>query len=100
MPVRVKGVDAPEIRGKCEEEKRQARQAKEFSRRLLLQTETVELRRIERGKYFRLLADVYVDGESLAEQLINHGLARPYQEGKELAGVSSPRPPQGALLTP
>ncbi|WP_027858456.1 thermonuclease family protein [Marinobacterium jannaschii] len=82
MPVRVKGIDAPEIRGKCEDEKRRAREARNYTRQLLESAEVVELRSIERGKYFRLLADVYTDGESLAEKLIGEVLARPYDGGK------------------
>jgi endonuclease YncB( thermonuclease family) len=33
------------------------------------------LKNIKRGKYFRLIADVYVDGVSLGEQLIKQGHA-------------------------
>jgi endonuclease YncB( thermonuclease family) len=33
--------------------------------------------------YFRLLAEVWVDGESLGESLIDAGYARPYAGGKK-----------------
>lgn len=39
------------------------------------------LKNIKRGKYFRLLADVYVDGVNLGDQLIKHAHAVRY-EGK------------------
>lgn len=84
IPVRVKGVDAPEIRGKCESEKIAARKAKQFTVEALISAKTVELRNIERGKYFRILADVYTDGKSLAEGLIKSGHARVYDGGKRL----------------
>lgn len=70
VPIRVNGIDTPEIRGKCQTEKVLARKAK-----------TIELRNIQRGKYFRLVADVYADGKSLADKLMNRNLAIPYGGG-------------------
>ena len=84
IPVRVNGVDAPEIRGKCESEKLAAQKAKQFTEEILLSAKVVELRNIKRGKYFRIIADVYVDGKSLTEELIKSGHARPYHGGKRL----------------
>ncbi len=81
VPIRVNGVDAPEIRGKCESEKKDARKAKQFTVNLLRSAQMVELKNMRRGKYFRILADVYVDGEALSEKLISAGLARPYNGG-------------------
>ena len=82
MSVRVLGVDAPEIRGKCELEKKAARRAKQFTVQKLLSAKKIELRDIQRGKYFRLLANVYVDGKSLAQALIREKHARKYDGGK------------------
>jgi len=84
VPVRVLGIDAPEIRGKCEEEKVKAREAKQFTVQALRSAKTIELRNIQRGKYFRILADVYIDGKSLAEGLIKAGHARVYDGGKRM----------------
>lgn len=81
MSIRVNGVDAAEIRGKCESEKLQAKAARDFTRQLLSSSQSIELRDIKRGKYFRLIADVYVDGESLTNKLITSGYARPYDGG-------------------
>jgi micrococcal nuclease len=81
IPIRVLGVDAPEIRGKCQAEKIAARKAKQFTVALLRGGQVIELRNIQRGKYFRLLADVFVDGQSLATQLIGAGHARAYDGG-------------------
>lgn len=66
ISIRVNGVDAPEIRGKCPEEKKMARDAKQFTVSQLRSAKKIELRNIRRGKYFRVLADVYVDGKNLA----------------------------------
>ena len=77
--VRVRGVDSPEIRNsKCKQEKILARKARSFTARLLWTAQKIELRAIERGKYFRLLADVVFDGQDLAAALIESGHGRPY----------------------
>lgn len=82
IPIRVNGVDAPEIRGRCESEKKGARLAKQFTVAQLRNASTIELRNMQRGKYFRILADVYVDGKNLTELLIKANHARPYTGGK------------------
>jgi endonuclease YncB( thermonuclease family) len=37
---------------------------------------------MKRGKYFRIVAFVYIDGKSLGDELLKHGLAIKY-EGKK-----------------
>lgn len=81
VPIRVAGIDAPELRGKCKEEVTLARQAKQRTVALLRSARHVELRNMQRGKYFRIVADVYVDGQSLGRLLVEDGLARPYDGG-------------------
>lgn len=83
VPVRVKGIDAPELRGKCAAEIGAARQAKQVAVSLIREAKVIELRSIERGKYFRVLADVHLDGVSLGQELMRKGLARPYDGGKK-----------------
>ena len=51
-------------------------QAKEFVKRALASAETVRLENIKRGQSFSLIADVIVDSNSLADLLIERGLAR------------------------
>ncbi|CAA0082718.1 thermonuclease family protein [Zhongshania aliphaticivorans] len=84
MPVRIKGIDTPELRGKCQLEKDAARAAKQFSVRRLREGRVIELRSIERDKYFRLLAEVWIDGVSLGDQLINNGFAVSYDGGTKV----------------
>ena len=80
MPVRVRGIDCPEIRSSCDAERALARQARDFAEDLLLRAERVDLIDIERGKYFRIVADVLMDGDDLALLLIDAGLAVPYEQ--------------------
>ena len=81
--VRVNGIDTPEIRGKCDKEKYDAKQAKEMVADILKDAEQIVLRNMERGKYFRIAADVIVDGENLGDVLIEAGMAVRYDGGKK-----------------
>lgn len=79
IPVRIKDIDTPELRGKCQAEKNLARKAKQHTVRLIRNAKRIELYNIERGKYFRVIADVSVDGQDLGESLIRNKLAVKYE---------------------
>lgn len=83
IPIRVNGIDTPEMRGGCKAEIEQARQAKKEAVAMIRAAKVVELRNIQRGKYFRIVADVYLDEKSLGDTLIGKGLALPYDGGKK-----------------
>lgn len=78
--IRINGIDAPELRSKCETEKIKARASKQALIRLL--TSNVELRNIKYGKWAgRVVADVFIDGENIADIMVDLGYARRY-DGK------------------
>lgn len=79
MSIRINGIDTPELRGKCEAEKQLARKAKQFTVEYLRAAKNITLKSIKRGKYFRLIADVYIDGVSLGELLIRYKHAVKYK---------------------
>ncbi len=83
MMVRVRGIDTPELRGKCQLEKDKARTAKRLVRAELRRAKKINLKRVGRGKYFRFIADVEYDGKNLAAVLIKNGLAVEYHGGKK-----------------
>jgi micrococcal nuclease len=83
ISVRVNGVDTPEIRGDCEKEKYDAIQAKEMVADILKNAEQITLKNMKRGKYFRIAADIYIDGENLSEVLVGVGMAIRYDGGKK-----------------
>ena len=85
IDIRVSGIDTPEINGKSATERTLAQKAKAEAKNMLTSGKIVELRNMRRDKYFRILAEVYVDGESLAQRLINKGLAVPYDGGKKIS---------------
>ena len=81
VPVRVRGVDCPEIEGKSAKEKALAQEAKAFTKAFLSQ-KPITLTDCGRDKYFRLLCGVTnAGGQDLAEELIRHGLGYAYEGG-------------------
>ena len=48
---------------------------------ILKDAERINLKNMERGKYFRIVADVYADGENIADILIESGMAVRYDGG-------------------
>lgn len=83
IPVRIDGVDTPEINGDCPVEKELAQKAKQFTITFLQTDKRIYLRKMKRDKYFRILADVTVGTKSLSQELIASGLAKPYAGGKK-----------------
>jgi len=81
ISIRVLGVDAPEIKTKNLCEKKKAKEAQKIVETLLKKAERIDLENVTRGKYFRIVADVVIDGESLTRYLINNSLAYAYDGG-------------------
>ncbi|MBH0010808.1 thermonuclease family protein [Pseudoalteromonas sp. NZS100_1] len=81
ISIRVAGVGTPEMRGKRKQEKDLARQAKQVTVEALRSAKVIELRNTKRGKYFRIVADVYVDDKNLTDILISSGLGVVYESG-------------------
>ncbi|MGF1698756.1 thermonuclease family protein [Photobacterium makurazakiensis] len=84
IPIRVAGIDTPEIRGKCKKEKKLAQQAKQFTVSAIRKSQNIELHNVKRGKYFRIIADVKLNGYDLGHALIEKGFAVPYDGGKKI----------------
>lgn len=72
--VRIYGIDTRELNDG-------GASSKEFAITLLPPGKRITLRNIRRGKYFRIVADVIVDGQSVSEILLEKGLAYPYYGG-------------------
>jgi len=79
--VRIRGIDTPELRGKCAAERERAIAARERLRALLA-AGPVQLFHVEPDKYSgRVDASVLVNDREIAQILISEGLARPYTGG-------------------
>jgi micrococcal nuclease len=87
LSVRLTGIDAPEIKGKSEEEKEIAKQARDFVSNLIL-NKYVRLENVESEKYGRILADVYIGDVHLNDLLIKERYAVKYGGGTKLRPTS------------
>ena len=83
IPIRLNGVDTPEIQGKCQYEKDLALKARDCVRNKLANAKEIKLTKLQRGKYFRVVADVMIDGVSLEQELLQNKLAYNYTGGKK-----------------
>lgn len=87
LGVRIVGIDTPEMRSKCKtrvqkaNEKKLALDAKDSLTSKLQNAKVIELTDLQRDKYFRLLAEVKVDGNNVSEALIAEGYAVAYDGG-------------------
>ncbi len=81
ISIRVSGIDTPEIRTKNKCEKEKAKIAKLWVKKVLSNAKRIDLHNIQRGKYFRIVADVYIDGVNLTEILLDKGMGYPYDGG-------------------
>ena len=85
--VRLNGLDAPEIKGKTEEEKSAAITVRNTLSNLILH-KTVTLKNIENEKYGRILADVYLDDLHINKWLLDNRYAVKYDGGTKVTPVS------------
>lgn len=81
MPIRVARIDTPEMKGDCALEKQKAGLAKRYLTLHLEKAKVVELKNLQRGKYFRLVAEVVADGVNVSDAMLESGMARPYDGG-------------------
>jgi len=80
--IRPIGFDTPEMRGVSDAEKQKAKEAQVYLESILKNSEKISLLNVRRDDvYFRIVADVYVDGFSLSQIMIDSGHALPY-DGK------------------
>lgn len=82
IPIRIKGIDTPEMNDKSERVRALAVSSKEFLQSKISNS-TLQINNIERDKYFRISADVYADGINVGHLLLKEGLAKPYDGGKK-----------------
>ncbi len=83
--IRVAKIDTPELDSKaqCEQERLLAIKAKDFTNDLITKAKKVRFKPLGYEKYGRILADVTIDGESLADALIKAKLAVYYENNRQ-----------------
>jgi micrococcal nuclease len=83
VSVRLRGIDTPERRSRCDGERRAANQARRELERLVSNAPTVNLINVSGGKYYgRVLADLKAGARDVAAAMLQSGLATPYKGGK------------------
>ena len=80
FPVRLAGIDSPEIKGKSAEEITLAKYSRDALHELIF-GKTVKLQNVSTEKYGRLLADVYIDGIHVNQWMLDRKYAIPYDGG-------------------
>lgn len=83
IDIRISGIDTPEMRGSCQSEIDLARKAKQYLIDRLRPATTIELRSLGRDKYFRIDAQLWINGVNISDEMIKNGLARAYSGGKK-----------------
>jgi micrococcal nuclease len=83
VSVRIRGIDAPETRTRCEAEKTAGLEAAGVLERML-ESGRIYLTNIGSGKFYgRVLADVAnAEGRDVASAMLHLGLAKPYSGGR------------------
>jgi endonuclease YncB( thermonuclease family) len=82
LSIRVIGIDTPEKapRAQCDAEAALAKKASAFTKDAVANAFEVDIKILKWDKYGgRVLGEVYLDHQSLAQSLISAGLARPYK---------------------
>jgi len=87
LPVRLNGIDTPEIKGKSEDEISVAKEARDALSALILHKNVV-LKNVATEKYGRILADVYLDELHINKWLIDQRFAVKYDGGTKKAPES------------
>lgn len=75
--IRLSNIDTPELYTKNPAQKKIALEAKLYVQGVMEKAKHIRLENVKRGSFFRLIADVKVDGRDLAEMLKTRG----YDEG-------------------
>jgi len=81
IPIRILHIDTAELKTNNSCERKAAIKARELTKGLLKSSKTIKLLNVKRDKYFRILADVDIDGVNLATKLLEGKLAYPYEGG-------------------
>lgn len=88
IPIRIADINAPERRSRCdtraekERERELAADARIYLVERLRGAEVIELQKIRRGSFFRIIAEVWVDGVSVGQEMLDAGHAMPYRPGQ------------------
>lgn len=78
--IRPTGFNAPEINSSDVDVKISAFASRDYLRTVISESSKIKLKNVKRGKYFRLVADVYIDNVPLSLIMIESGHAVPFDK--------------------
>ncbi len=89
--VRLRGIDAPELKSSCAATRDAGKQAREALANLTRDQSEIQLSHISGDKYFgRVLADIsFADGRNPAQEMLLAGYVVPYEGGRKAKGCAS-----------
>ncbi len=90
--VRLARVDVPMLTDYKPEERVKAIQAKDYIIRRLSEGKRIVLKNVRPGQFYNIVADVYVDGNNLANDLIGKGLGKPVDDSKSFLATKTHEP--------
>lgn len=79
--IRLKGIDTPELRNK--KTKKRSLELKHLLYKKLNNCKHIYLKNMKRGKYFRIVADVYCEEENINEYMLKQPDVYEYHGGKK-----------------
>jgi micrococcal nuclease len=77
--IRIRGINTPEMDSKSSATQEAARAAQRFLENALKHAQRITLKNTERGTYFRIVADVYLDGKNLKDLILKAGHSKKYR---------------------
>lgn len=81
MPLRLYGIDTPEVGTKNPCEKRKGLMVRDFAHNELTNAKQINLVDCSKDKYFRILCRVNYDGKDLTQELLKRGYGYEYYGG-------------------
>lgn len=97
LPIRVADMDAPELRSRCSTDTLKAKeraygtQARDFFVDRLRQAEEIRIFNLRRDSFFRIIADVELDGVDLKKIMLDAGYVQPAVNGVIAGWCNDPR---------
>jgi micrococcal nuclease len=93
MPMRLSNVDTPNVKrwANCGKEALLGDQAKQYVESLVKNSKIQEIKIIGYDKYGRWLGQIFLDGKSISDSLLEKQFAKPYYGGKKESWCNPPK---------
>lgn len=79
----LRGIEVPEVAGRCEKERKLAKQSRDIVDWLMKKAKMITLENVGRDTLFRIVATVLIDGKDVRQVLLAKGLAVRQQDRQQ-----------------